>query len=114
MLDSQLSEEQKSCCGTILSAADTLLSVINNVLDFSRLEARGVTLENKTINLLKCVEEAADVVAIKAAEKGIDFSTHLEYHPNISRIIADKFRLSQIILNLTNNGTTSVCQTHAL
>ena len=79
------------------------MTIINDILDISKLEADKVMLEEQPFNLKSCIEEALDLVAIKAAEKGLNLSYTVDKNvpPNI---IGDPSRLRQILSNLLNNA----------
>lgn len=71
MQDTPLNDEQRRYLDIIRSSAEALLSVINDVLDFSKIEAQKLTLETIDFNLLALLEDFADLVALRAAEKGL-------------------------------------------
>ena len=106
MLNSEnLSPQQEACSQAILTSAQTLLFTINDVLDFSRLESQGIKLENQSFDLVACIEETADMAAVRAHEKNIEIITDLaDIQSSHFRVHGDPFRLRQIILNLSNNG----------
>jgi signal transduction histidine kinase len=76
LLDTRLSAEQQDFAETIRSSSDTLLTLINEMLDFSKLEAGKVELENQPFDLRQCIEESLDLVAVKAAEKRLELPIH--------------------------------------
>jgi signal transduction histidine kinase/CheY-like chemotaxis protein len=99
----ELSEEQKDFVETSLSAADSLLKVVNDVLDFSQLEEGVISIEYHDFDLSKLVDNILETVSGTAAEKGIDLV--LEIQANVpTLLIGDSFRIKQIMLNLTNNA----------
>lgn len=101
---SALSDEQRLFVRMIESSNDTLLTFINDMLDFSRLE-RGIAprLEGVWLDLRETVVKVAGTVSTKAGRKGLGFD--LKYDDNIpSRVKADPARLGQIIANLTDNA----------
>ncbi len=84
-------------------AAQGLLGVINDVLDLSKIEAGHMELESKDFLLEDILTNLADVVAMNAYQKGLEFS--LEVHPQVpSHICGDPLRLGQILLNLCANA----------
>ena len=101
--DGGLSAEQRDFVETIRTSGDALMTIINDILDISKLEADKVMLEEQPFNLKSCIEEALDLVAIKAAEKGLNLSYTVDKNvpPNI---IGDPSRLRQILSNLLNNA----------
>jgi diguanylate cyclase (GGDEF)-like protein/PAS domain S-box-containing protein len=103
LLDTPLTDDQKEFSETIRTSSDALLTIINDILDFSKIEAGRMELEEQTFDLRQCVESSLDLVAAKAAEKGIDLAYLLE--PGVPPvIISDSTRLRQILLNLLSNA----------
>ncbi|MHB1095703.1 MAG: PAS domain S-box protein [Gemmatimonadaceae bacterium] len=103
LLDTPLSDEQHTFVQTLRSSGDTLLTVINDILDFSKIEAGKLSLEQGPFNFVDCIETALDLLASKAAEKGLE----LAYQVNAdipSRIVGDVTRLRQVLINLLGNA----------
>ncbi len=101
--DSELTEEQYEFVDILNTAASKLLDVINDILDFSKIEAGKIELEDRPMRIDAVIEDIADLLGIKANEKGLDLFTFIDY--NIpERLIGDPMRLRQIILNFTNNA----------
>ena len=69
LLDTDLDEEQREYAETVLSSSDSLLNIINEILDLSRVEADKVTIEPMPFDLRILVEEVADLLSGKAEEK---------------------------------------------
>jgi signal transduction histidine kinase/DNA-binding response OmpR family regulator len=103
LLDTPLVAEQRDFTETIRTSGDSLLSVIDDILDFSKIEARKLDLENRPFDLRKCVEEALDMVAMKAAEKNLELA-YLAAVDTPATIVGDITRLRQILINLLNNA----------
>ncbi len=103
LLDTRLDAEQRDFCRTIDEASETLLRIINDILDFSKVEAGKLDLDIGNVDLRDCVEGALDLVAARAAQKGIDLAYIFEDSVPAG-ILADSTRLSQILLNLLNNA----------
>ncbi len=98
-----LNAEQKDFAETIGVAADTLLTIINDILDFSKVEAGALELEATPMNLVETVEGSAEMVAGKAAEKGVELACRID--PDVPHgLIGDPVRLRQILMNLLNNA----------
>ena len=72
MQDSRMDEEQVEYCNQIKSSAEILLSLINDILDYSKIEADKVVLENTPFNLIDLAETAADMMSLEAHKKNID------------------------------------------
>lgn len=101
--DENLSSEQKENMQSIKYSSDHLLGVINDVLDFSKLEAGKVSLEKVDFEVHQLVKESVKTIEFKAREKGIHMDVNLE--PGIPRVlIGDPSRLRQILLNLLSNA----------
>ncbi len=103
LMDTDLSPEQLDFARTINESAESLLTVINDILDYSKVEAGKLELERLPFNLRDCVESALDLVAMAAARKGLDLAYFIE--PDVpDTIVSDQTRLRQILLNLINNA----------
>ncbi len=103
LLDTPLTPEQREYAETIRSSGDALLAVINDILDFSKIEAGKMVIEKQPFYLAYCVESALDLLAGKAAEKGLDLAYLIrEGTPN--RLLGDVTRLRQILVNLISNA----------
>ena len=103
LLDTNLDEEQKDLSVTIVNSADALLTIINDILDISKVEAGKLELEILPFQLRECVESALDLVASKAAEKNINLAYFLE-EGSPEHVIGDPSRLRQILINLLTNA----------
>ena len=84
-------------------ASGTLLKIINDVLDLSKIEAGKMELESIPFSLNKVMDAVSGIVGFAAQEKGLDFSMHLEGHAH-QWLLGDPARLNQILLNLVNNA----------
>ena len=103
LLDDNLTSGQKEYIEGIRAGGEALLSLVNDILDFSRADKEKVELEHRPISLRHCVEEALDMVAIRVKKKGLILSYAVSYGtPNT--IIADHGRLRQILVNLLGNA----------
>jgi PAS domain S-box-containing protein len=103
LLDTELTQEQREFAEIIRNSADSLLAIINDILDFSKIEAGKMDLEAQPFELRECIESALDLVAPRAAEKGLDLAYELQ--PDAPRgIRGDVTRLRQILLNLLTNA----------
>ncbi len=103
LLDTRLDAEQRDFCRTIDEASETLLRIINDILDFSKVEAGKLDLDISNVDLRDCVEGALDLVAARAAQKGINLA-YIFDDSVPAGIRADSTRLSQVLLNLLNNA----------
>ena len=103
LLESGLSAEQREYARTINENAEGLLTIINDILDFSKVEAGKLALERRPFDLRGCVESALDLVAMAAAQKGLDLAYDIE--PGTpATIVSDVTRLRQVLLNLIGNA----------
>ena len=109
LLDTPLKTDQREFAETIRSSGDTLLTLINDILDFSKIEAGRLTLEAEPFDLYSCIEEALDLVASKAAQKGLELA-YLVDDAMPTMIIGDVTRVRQIILNLVSNAVKFTSQ----
>ena len=103
LLDEDLTTNQKECLETIRRSGESLLSIINNILDLSKIEAGVTDLECQPFELNRCVEGSLDLVTADANKKGI--SAKCEFDDNTPAVIlGDPTRLSQILVNLLSNA----------
>lgn len=99
----ELTEEQREYVDTIRLSGETLLSLINDILDLSKIESGKLEMEEAPISLAKLVEETYDLLSVRANEKGLDLLYLID--PNVpSEVLGDPTRLRQILLNLVSNG----------
>jgi PAS domain S-box-containing protein len=103
LLDTDLSKEQRRHIETIQECSDTLLELISDILDFSKLEAGRLDLESSEFNLVEVTETVLDIVEPRARAKDllIAFSPSPELP---SRVVGDPGRLRQVLLNLMGNA----------
>jgi two-component system, sensor histidine kinase and response regulator len=103
LLDTGLNAEQMEYAESIHSCSHSLLSLINDILDFSKVEAGQIVLENLDFHIRTTVEEAIDVIALKAQEKGLELVCMIGREvPEFLR--GDPGRLRQILFNLIGNA----------
>ena len=100
---SPLDDEQRECLRTIKMSGEALLAVINDTLDYSKIEAGRLDLEQVEFDLRSCAEEAAELLASKAFAKKLELVCAIaEDTPR--RIVGDPVRLRQIFVNLLGNA----------
>ncbi len=104
LLDTTLHPEQREYVETIRDSADALLRVIDDILDFSRLEAGKMTVEVVDMDLRSVMEDIADLLAPSAQKKGLEFVLSLIPPDFPSLFRGDPGRLRQVLLNLTGNA----------
>ncbi len=103
LFDTDLTDEQREYVEGVRSSADALLTIINDILDFSKIEAGKLELEHHPFEIHTCIEEALDLLAVKATEKKLDLAYHVE--DTIPKIlVSDVTRLRQILVNLIGNA----------
>lgn len=100
---SQLSEQQHDFVAAISSSAESLLRVINDVLDFSKIESGHMDIEASPFSLGTCIEEALETVSTAAAEKRLDLAARMAAGVP-SAIVGDSLRLRQVLVNLLGNA----------
>lgn len=104
LLKSELDEQQKDFLKTLYQSGKNLLTIINEILDFSKLEAGEMNLEKVDININSCLEEVVDLLGIKAQEKDLELLTFIDYQVENLNVQGDPTRLRQILLNLVGNA----------
>ncbi len=103
MLETPLNSEQRDFMETIRISGDALLSLINEILDLSKLEAGEMVLETLDFNLSTCVEEVLELLAPPAHNKGLEIAALI--YPNVpTHLQGDAGRLRQILMNLISNA----------
>ena len=101
--ESAHSREQKEYLNMIRQSSDSLLALINDILDYSRIEAEGLELAQVPINLSSFIEKLIASLNPKASNKGLKLTGSLD--DNIPRIVlGDPLRLQQVLLNLVGNA----------
>ncbi|MBV2261942.1 MAG: PAS domain-containing protein [Thauera sp.] len=103
LLGTPLTPQQLDQARKIQLSSQHLLGVINDILDFSKIEADKMSLEHVEFDLEQVLREALDLLAGKAAEKGLELA--LELAPELpTRLVGDPLRLGQVLINFANNA----------
>ena len=103
LADTPLTPDQRDYLRTIKLSGETLLTLINDTLDYSKIEAGRVELEHLPFDVITCVEESIDLISGRATEKGLKIS--LRAGSSVPRmIVGDASRLRQILVNLLGNA----------
>jgi len=103
LLQMDLNLEQRDYLETIRSSGNTLLAIINDILDYSKIDGDKLKLETLPFDLAGCIEVSMDLVAAKAAEKGLEL-TYFQENDVPAILIGDEIRLRQILINLLGNA----------
>ena len=103
LLATGLSEEQRHFTLLMKNSSEALLSVINDILDYSKIEAGKLDIEEIDFNLRKVMEEISDIIAISVFEKGLSFASIMAADVP-ERLKGDPVRLRQIIMNFCGNA----------
>ncbi len=103
LADTELTADQQDYLRTIRSSGSALLSIINDVLDFSKIESGHMELEEADFHLLSVIEESLDLVAEQADRKGLELVSSIDPATPVS-VRGDSARLRQILLNLLSNA----------
>ena len=102
-LSTALSAEQRGFLVTVKSSADRLLSIINEILDYSKLEAGKTVLDSVTFHLPGVVKDVLRSLAFAAHQKGLELTVHIA--PDVpADLTGDPIRLGQVLINLVGNA----------
>jgi signal transduction histidine kinase len=103
LLETDLTPEQLDLAQTARSSADTLLALINDILDYSKLEAGHLETEELDFDVADLVEETAEMIAASAHRKGVELAAIFD--PSVPAVVrGDQARTRQILLNLLSNA----------
>jgi CheY-like chemotaxis protein/anti-sigma regulatory factor (Ser/Thr protein kinase) len=103
LLGTELSPEQRDFAEVVRSSGDALLHVIDDILDYSKIEAGKLELESAPFDLRECVEGTLDIVAPRASQKEIELGCLIDEDVPAG-IVGDVARLRQVLLNLLSNA----------
>jgi signal transduction histidine kinase len=102
-LETELSAEQREYLGTTKTSVDSLLTLINDLLDLSKIEAGKLELEEIPFSLGDTIGDTVRTMAVRAAEKGLELSSELD--PAVpDAVLGDPGRVRQILFNLLGNA----------
>jgi len=103
LLDTKLSPEQRERVEMIQASGEGLLTIINEILDFSKIEAGKLELDLQPFDVQSCIEDALEIVAAQAFEKGLTLIHHSD--PSLPPVlVSDSTRLRQVLVNLLSNA----------
>ncbi len=101
--ETDLSETQNRCLTTLNRSGEALLSLINDILDLSRIEEGRLQLEPRPFDLLPFITETIDIFSFSAHDRGIDLQYRIDAG-SPAAIRADPVRLRQVLINLLGNA----------
>lgn len=103
LLNTEVDLIQKEYILTVNQSAESLLDIVNDILDISKIEAGKLTLDPREINLYKIIYQAMDLIKFNASQKNIELIVNV--HENVPcSITIDDIRLKQILINLLSNA----------
>ncbi|MFA5264864.1 MAG: ATP-binding protein, partial [Opitutaceae bacterium] len=103
LLDTSLDATQRDYVETIRSSGDSLLTIINDILDYSKIESGKLELENEPFDVHEVVESVLELLSAKASEKGLDLCASID--PSLpTQVRGDCTRVRQIVMNLVGNA----------
>jgi signal transduction histidine kinase/CheY-like chemotaxis protein len=101
--NTNLTPDQEEFISVIESSSENLLSIVNDILDLSKINAEKIELEEIQFNAIEKFEDAVESYGAKAAQKNIEFSVYVD--PDIPKtLIGDPTKISQVIVNLISNA----------
>ena len=103
LLDTPMSEDQRDFARTIRSSSDSLLEIINDILDYSKADVGKLELDRRPFDLRRLVEESLDLISPKALEKGLNLAYLIE-DGTPEALVGDPVRVRQILVNLLTNA----------
>ncbi len=113
LLDTSLAEEQQELVDVIQNSGSSLLTLINDILDYSFIEAGQLRLDSLPFDLRKEVAGVAELFALQAQQKGVELLVN--YTPGApSRVVGDAHRIRQVLSNLVSNALKFTSQGHVL
>jgi PAS domain S-box-containing protein len=108
-----LTDEQRRYIRIFRSAGEALLTLINDILDLSKIEAGHFEIDSRPFEVEQMVEETAEVLAMRAREKGLDLLVDID--PGTPRhVVGDPDRLRQVLVNLVGNAVKFTENGHVL
>ncbi|HUE69470.1 MAG TPA: response regulator [Pirellulaceae bacterium] len=103
VLNSQLTQRQTDYLKMVLQSGESLLSIINDVLDFSKVESGKIELEEMPLRVRECIGDALKSLALRAHAKGLELA--LDIYSDVPEwVLGDAGRLRQIVINLVGNA----------
>lgn len=103
LLETKLNAEQKEYVNTIRASNDILLTIIHDLLDFSKIESEHLELQSEPLDLRNCIEETLEMLSATAFGKGLNLAYQI-FPGTPTAIMGDGNRIRQILLNLLGNA----------
>ncbi|MBR0692501.1 PAS domain-containing hybrid sensor histidine kinase/response regulator [Bradyrhizobium lablabi] len=103
LMDTTLTPEQTTYVKAVKTSGDALLSLIEELLDYSKIEAGKIDLEHRTFALSTLIEDITELLAPRAQAKGIEIAAYVDERLPM-QVIGDAARLRQVLLNLAGNA----------
>ncbi|HJV53799.1 MAG TPA: response regulator [Noviherbaspirillum sp.] len=103
LLNTHIDEEQRDYAETIRASSEVLLTIINDILDYSKIEVGKLDIERQPFDLRRCIEESLDLLASNASEKNINLAYFIDDSVPAS-LVGDVTRVRQILVNLLSNA----------
>ena len=103
VLDTELSVEQRRALELVRSSSEALLTILNDILDYSKIEAEHLELETIPFDLPKVVHATANLLAVRAREKHLELT--VDVTPDVPHLVrGDPTRVRQVLMNLIGNA----------
>ena len=103
LLNTRIDDEQRDYAETVRASSEALLTIINDILDYSKIEVGKLEIERYPLGLRRCLEEAMDLISAEAGEKNINLAYFIDDSVPAS-LLGDVTRLRQILVNLLSNA----------
>jgi PAS domain S-box-containing protein len=109
LLDTPLTSEQNTYAKAVKTSGDALLSLIEELLDYSKIEAGKIDLEQRPFNLTALIEDITELLAPRAQAKNLEVAAYVDERLPLD-VIGDAARLRQVLLNLAGNAIKFTAQ----
>lgn len=103
LAQTNLTPQQREYNATIINCGESLLSVINDILDYSKIDSGKMEIEQRNFDLRQCIEEVLGLFYEKAVKSGLRLGYHIDWKVP-AFVIGDALRLRQILMNLVSNA----------
>lgn len=103
LLTTKLDEKQKQCVDVLQTSSESLMRLINDLLDIDRMESQDIDLENAPFSMTSLLDQVVSVMSVRAKQKGVNLVVHYE-SGLYKTYIGDSGRIRQILLNLVGNA----------